>query len=215
MKQAILATLMAGAFGFFAYTLRRYTRVALLGAADPRPRFDQLPKRLAMVLVYFFGQKRVAEKQLAPAAPSYHHLWIFWGFLIITLGTGELFVAGVWPSFHLGLFMPAGAYGAMKWLVDLFNLIVLALVGFAFFRRIVIRPRLIPMNLDAAAILGAIAGPFAALTCAISSSALALAPSRSTISAATASPHFGLGAPTTQHCATAGCAAKASSTSRG
>ena len=34
----------------------------------------------------------------------------------------------------------------------------LGIIGFAFFRRIVLQPRLIPMNLDAGLILGAIAG---------------------------------------------------------
>jgi Fe-S oxidoreductase len=158
MKQLMFATLMLAAFGFFAYTLRRYIRVLLMGGKDPRPRFDQLAKRLAMVMIYFVGQKKVAERQLKPAAPSYHHLWIFWGFLIITVGTAELMVNGIVPSFHLDLFLGSTLYAMLKWAVDFFNLVVLVMVGYAFFRRIVIQPQLIPMNLDAGLILGAIAG---------------------------------------------------------
>ena len=41
-------------------------------------------------------------------------------------------------------------------MIDVFSVAVLALVVFAFFRRIVLQPRLIPMSRDAAAILGAI-----------------------------------------------------------
>ena len=41
-------------------------------------------------------------------------------------------------------------------MIDAFSVAVLALVVFAFFRRIVLQPRLIPMSRDAAAILGAI-----------------------------------------------------------
>src|SRR5947208_82447 len=85
MKQLIFAALMLAAFGFFAMTIRRYVRVALMGSSDPRPRFDQLGKRLMMVLIYFVGQKKVAEKQIKPSAQSWHHLFIFWGFLVITI----------------------------------------------------------------------------------------------------------------------------------
>ena len=157
MKQFVFIALLAAAFGFFAYTIRRYARVALLGRPDPRPRFDQLAKRLAYVLIYFFGQKKVAERQLSPAAPSYHHLWIFWGFLIITIGTTELLIAGVVPSFRLEAFVRPAIYGVLELAIDFFNLVVLAMVGYALFRRIVIKPQLIPMNLDAGLILGAIA----------------------------------------------------------
>lgn len=156
MKQIVFAALMAVAFGFFAVTIRRYVRVALMGAPDPRPRFDRLHLRLARVLVYFFGQKKVAERQLPPASPSYHHLWIFWGFLIITVGTVELLVNGIVPAFHLEALIGSSLYAVLKWLIDFFNLVVLVMVGYAFFRRIVVKPRLIPINLDASLILGAI-----------------------------------------------------------
>src|SRR5215470_10613057 len=122
MKQLAFAVLLAIALGLFTYTAQRYIRVMLRGRPDLRPRFDQLPKRLLLVLVYFFGQKKVAEHQIPPARPSTHHLFIFWGFLIVA-----------------------------------FNLIVLAMIAYAFFRRIVVKPRLIPMNLDAGLILGGIA----------------------------------------------------------
>ena len=85
-------------------------------------------------------------------------MWIFWGFLIITVGTGELVVNGVVPAFHLSTFTGRALYAALAWLIDLMNLVVLVMIGFAFFRRLVVRPRLIPMNLDAALVLGAIGG---------------------------------------------------------
>jgi Fe-S oxidoreductase len=156
MKQLIFAALMVLAFGLFIWTAQRYIRVMLRGGADLRPRFDQLGKRLAMILIYFFGQKKVAERQVPPSPPSYHHLFIFWGFLIITIGTVELLIAGVVPGFHLSLLLGTTVYAGLRGVIDVFNLIVLAMIGYAFFRRLVIKPRLIPMSLDAALILGAI-----------------------------------------------------------
>ncbi len=52
--------------------------------------------------------------------------------------------------------MPAPIYIGLVTVIDLFNAVVLAMIGWALFRRIVVRPRLIPMNLDAGLILGAI-----------------------------------------------------------
>jgi Fe-S oxidoreductase len=156
MKQLIFAALVLIAFGIFTWTLQRYLRVMMRGTSDPRPRFDQLAKRLAMVLIYFVGQKKVAERQVKPARSSVHHLFIFWGFLVITVGSVELLLNGVFPGFHLEALMGPTLYGGLKTVIDVFNLLVLTMIGYAFFRRIVVKPRLIPMSLDAALILGGI-----------------------------------------------------------
>src|SRR5262249_35927010 len=55
-------------------------------------------------------------------------------------------------------FLGDALYHPLRWVIDVFNLVVLLMVGFGFFRRMVVRPRLIPMSLDAGIILGAIAG---------------------------------------------------------
>ncbi len=158
MKQLIFAVLLVAAIAFFVRTVRRYVRVMLMGGPDPRPRFDRLHLRLLAVLVEFVGQRKVAERQIKPSSNSYHHLWIFWGFLIITAGTAELLVAGVIPSFKLVSIIGPTLYALLKWTMDLMNLVVLVMVGWGFVRRMVVQPRLIPMNLDAGLILGGIAG---------------------------------------------------------
>ncbi len=158
MKQLIFAAIAALAFAGFGWTMVRYIRVLLRGGPDPRPRFDQIPRRLAAFLVFFLGQKKVAEGQIPPAMKSWHHLIIFWGFLVITIGTTELIVRGIFPSFHLSLIIGDTLYAGLKTVADVLNLLVLVMVLYAYFRRIVIRPRLIPMNLDAALILGLIGG---------------------------------------------------------
>jgi Fe-S oxidoreductase len=157
MRPVLFAALLALAFAFFGRTIYSMVRASGRGRPDPRPRLDQLPARLASVLIYFFGQKKVAEEGPQHLS-SKHHLFIFWGFLVITVGTAELLVNGVVPAFHFGLLMPDAAYTGFRSVIDLFNLVVLLMVSWALFRRIVIRPRLIPMNLDAGVILGAIAG---------------------------------------------------------
>ncbi len=152
----VFTALLIVALAFFGRTLHAFIRALRRGTADARPRIDQLPRRLFHVLVYFFGQKKVAEEGPLHHT-SKHHLFIFWGFLIITIGTVELIINGMVPAFDLGLLMPAFAYAGLQWLIDLMKLVVLVVVGWALFRRIVVRPHLIPMNVDAGIILGSIA----------------------------------------------------------
>jgi Fe-S oxidoreductase len=158
MKQLIFAALLVAAIAFFVVTMRRYVRVMLMGGPDPRPRFDRLHLRLLAVLIEFVGQRKVAERQIKPAANSRHHLWIFWGFLLITIGTTELLINGLVPGFTLASITGSTLYSALRYAIDLMNVVVLVMVGWGFVRRIVVQPRLIPMNLDAGLILGGIAG---------------------------------------------------------
>ena len=156
MKSIIFIVLLVAAFGAFAHTIATMIRAVRRGTPDQRPRFDRLPARMASVVVYFLGQKRVAEEGPLHLT-SKHHLIIFWGFLIITVGTVEVLIQGLAPSFSLSWAMPSIAYHGLKWLIDVFNLLVLLMVCWAIFRRTFVQPKLIPMNLDAALILGAIA----------------------------------------------------------
>ncbi len=125
------------------------------GVADPRPRLDQIPERLVDIGVYFFGQKKVAEEGPLHRT-SKHHLFIFWGFLIITIATVDIIVSGVLPGVSLRL-LPALLYTPLYIAIDVMNVIVLLMVTWAVLRRTLVRPALIPMSLDAGLILGAIA----------------------------------------------------------
>lgn len=155
MKSIVFVILIGSFVGYFGRTMWRMTRAMSRGVAEPRLRMDQIPARLWSVLVYFIGQKKVAENGPRHMT-SRHHLLIFWGFLIITIASAEILVSGVVPAISLRL-LPDFLYLPLKVLIDVFNLVVLAMILWALFRRIVIKPSLIPMNLDAALILGAIA----------------------------------------------------------
>jgi Fe-S oxidoreductase len=163
MKRVLFAALLAAALGMFAWTLRRFARMILAGR--PERRFDHPDDRVASVFAYFFGQKKVVEKTSIPAKRwprfvtalgSKYHFIIFWGFIIITLGSIETLVQGLFPDFSWAAVIGPGAAAGLTHVIDLFSAAVLVMVGLAFFRRIVLQPRLIPMSRDAAAILSAI-----------------------------------------------------------
>jgi len=155
MSTVFFCILLAAAFSFFARTIWLFGRAVAEGAPDPRPRIDQLPARLASVGVYFFGQKKVAEEG-PQHQTSKHHLFIFWGFLIITIATVDIILGGVFAPLAFARWMPDLIYTPLFFVVDVFNLIVLTMVSWAVIRRTIVKPRLIPWNLDAGLILGAI-----------------------------------------------------------
>ncbi len=150
------ATLLLVAFSFFAWTTFKLYR--LLSKGRPDLHFDHFGTRVLSVLIYWLGQKKVGEPvsyQTKKGVTSKHHLIVFWGFLLITIGTVEMLVQGLVPSFSLSFLGPV--YTGLRVLIDLFNLLVLLMVGYAFFRRLVLRPKLLPLSLDAGLILGQIA----------------------------------------------------------
>jgi Fe-S oxidoreductase len=155
MNTVIFWILLAASFAFFARTMWLFGRAAAEGVADPRPRLDQIPARLVSVGVYFFAQKKVAEEG-PQHRTSKHHLFIFWGFLIITVATGDIIIGGIIPPLAFANWMPDLLYRPLYLVVDVFNLLVLSMVTWAVARRVIVRPRLIPMTLDAGLILGAI-----------------------------------------------------------
>jgi hypothetical protein len=143
MNTAIFIVLFAAALVFFARTTWLFGRAVFSGVADPRPRLDQIPERLADILIYFFGQKKVAEEGPLHRT-SKHHLFIFWGFLIITIATVDIIVSGLIPGVSLRL-LPALLYTPLYLAIDVMNAIVLLMVTWAVLRRTLVRPHLIPM----------------------------------------------------------------------
>jgi hypothetical protein len=154
VAQILFVVLLAASLAFFARTVWLFGRGVAAGAPDPRPRFDQLGGRLLDVGIYFFGQKKVAEEGPQHQS-SKHHLLIFWGFLLITIGTADTVVSGVIPSLTLSR-LPSVIYRPLYTAIDIFSLIVLVTILWGVARRTLVRPALIPWNLDAGLILGSI-----------------------------------------------------------
>jgi Fe-S oxidoreductase len=154
MNTAIFIILLAAALVFFVRTTWLFGRAVFSGAADPRPRLDEIPQRLGDIALYFFAQKKVAEEGPLHRT-SKHHLFIFWGFLVITIATVDLIVSGILPGVSLRL-LPDVLYVPLYVLIDVMNAVVLTMVSWAAIRRLLVQPKLIPWSLDAGLILGAI-----------------------------------------------------------
>jgi len=151
MERIIFAAVLLVAFAIFFWTLTRFFQVMNRGRSF-EGEFGNKAARFGDVLLYFLFQRSVARERA-----SLHHLLIFWGFLVICVGTVELLIKGLLPEFSYSLIIGETLDRGFKWILDLTNLVVLVVMAWAVFRRVVLRPSLIPMSFDAALILGMIA----------------------------------------------------------
>lgn len=152
MKQLVFAILFVAANALFAYNVAKFAKIAMLGR--PAHLTESWGQRFASLMTFFFGQRSVAEERR-----SWHHLAIYWGFLVITVASTEMLIGGLLQptiDFDLGVLFGETIYGGIRWAVDAANLVVVAAIVYALFRRLVLKPPFVPANLDAMLILGGI-----------------------------------------------------------
>ncbi|MFO0750045.1 MAG: (Fe-S)-binding protein [Myxococcota bacterium] len=136
------------ALGYFGLIIT--SKVRLLFVAARRERFfHDLPQRFANVITYAFGQKKMFKE---PGA-GIMHAFIFWGFLVLQIRTLFLMCSAFWPQSKIPLINEA--YGPIK---DITALIVIAMVSWAAYRRLVTRPKRLSFSGEALLILGMIGG---------------------------------------------------------
>src|SRR3954463_4899524 len=123
------------ATGFFSLNVQRLVSYLRLGYVEDRT--DHPLTRLRNVLEIGIAQKKIFRD---PVAGPMHAL-IFWGFMVLTAGTVEILVAGVFPRFSYDTGLPTRLYRAYSASQDVFALLVILSVGFALYRRIVLHPR--------------------------------------------------------------------------
>jgi Fe-S oxidoreductase len=126
-----------------------------MGHAEDRG--DHPAQRLKNVLTIAIAQTKIFRDPVA--GPM--HAFIFWGFMVLTIGTIEFVIEGILPGFSYA-FLPRPVYAAYLLSQDAFAALVVAAIAFAFYRRLVLHPkRLEGDNLehaDALFILGMIGG---------------------------------------------------------
>ncbi|HYB42729.1 MAG TPA: hypothetical protein VEL75_13215, partial [Candidatus Methylomirabilis sp.] len=142
--------LIAVALALFARRVSYLVRLMLKGKPDMR--WDHLPARIGKVIVYVFGQARLIGGDFWPGLM---HATIFWGFIVLTLGTIEFFGKGVSESFFLPFLSDTPAYLILE---DVFSVAVIAAIAYAFFRRLVTRPRRLTLSSEGLVILLLILG---------------------------------------------------------
>lgn len=147
-RAIILLILTAVAVALFARNASRLVAYLRLGKPDPE-RQDDPRSRLDDVGKLVLAQARMFR---FPVSGIMHAL-IFWGFLILTVGTVELFGRGLWSGFAIPLVSDRPWFLLSQ---DLFAALVLVGVALAVAIRYFKRPERISQTWDAAVILSLI-----------------------------------------------------------
>ncbi len=134
-RNVVFLFILVVAAGFFALNVQRLISYLRLGHAEDRT-FNPL-RRILNVLEIGIAQKKILRDPIA--GPM--HALIFWGFMVLTAGTVEILIEGVIPSFSFEQFLPHFLWIGYSASQDIFAVLVLAAVGFALYRRMVLHPR--------------------------------------------------------------------------
>jgi Fe-S oxidoreductase len=147
--------LFYGALAFFLLAVGRHLRV--FAQVGPSQAFDSRSLRVRGLLVYVFGQAKLFKD----LRPGLMHFAIFWGFLLLSIGTADAVTGGLiqavvsWPSDGL-------LWAGVTAMQNVTAVLVLGAIAYALWRRLVSKPRRLTLRRGALVILGMIGGLVAA-----------------------------------------------------
>ncbi len=123
--------------GGVVFSLSR--RFQLLTIGRPAERFDRLGERFKHMMVFAVGQKKMFDDPFA----GLYHIFIFYGFLVVSLRTVSMVIEGLFAGWQLPL-METGFGHLYLFSKDIFEVLVLVGLAFAVWRRgVQKKPRMI------------------------------------------------------------------------
>jgi Fe-S oxidoreductase/nitrate reductase gamma subunit len=144
-----------GAAAIFALAMARHLRVfaaARPATEQPRP-FGDIGRRFGGLVQYALVQTRMFKDPRA----GLMHAGIFWGFVLLTIGTANIVTGGVIETV-LSAPLDGALWTAISAMQNVVAVIVIGSILWAFERRLISRPRRLTYNRDALLILGMIGG---------------------------------------------------------
>jgi Fe-S oxidoreductase len=151
----LVFVLFWGAAAIFALAMARHLRVFAAttpSVEQPRP-FGDIGARLAGLIQYALVQTKMFKDRRA----GLMHAGIFWGFVLLTIGTANIVSGGV-IEMILSIPFDGLLWAAVSAMQNVVAVIVIVSVLWAFWRRLVTRPARLTFNRDALLILGMIGG---------------------------------------------------------
>jgi Fe-S oxidoreductase len=144
-----------GSAAFFGLVMARHLRVFAAArpvVEQPRPLAD-IPRRLAGLIEYALVQTRMFKDPRA----GLMHAGIFWGFVLLTIGTANIVTGGVIQQV-LSIPFDGLIWTAVSAMQNVVAVIVIVAILWAFERRLISRPGRLTFNRDALVILAMIGG---------------------------------------------------------
>ena len=140
-----------GSAAFFALAMARHLRV--FAVARPSRPFANIPARVIGLIEFAFIQTKMFKDFRA----GLMHAGIFWGFVLLTIGTADIVTGGLIQAV---LTMPLDGlvWVAVSAMQNVVAVIVIVSISWAYVRRLITRPARLTFNRDALVILGMIGG---------------------------------------------------------
>jgi Fe-S oxidoreductase len=140
-----------GAAGLFALAMARHLRIFAATRATGPSFLDNVPARLSGLIEYAFVQTKMFKDPRAAIL----HLGIFWGFILLTIGTANVVTGGLVQAV-ISIPFDGALWAAVLAMQNVVAVTVVAFVLWAFERRFISRPARLTYNIDALVILGMI-----------------------------------------------------------
>jgi Fe-S oxidoreductase len=138
LSSVVFLLLAVGCFGFFGLQLKKTWDSFKIGKGQEDARLDNIQRRIMEVLGFGFIQPKMFKDPI----PGIMHAGIFWGFVIVSIGTVETLVSGVFHSFSFSWFLGEGAFFRLYlYSQDIANFVVMLAVIYAVTRRLFFPPR--------------------------------------------------------------------------
>ncbi len=154
MSPLFMSIILIVGLGIFGRTM--YFKIQLLMALEPTSRASHVKERLKNLVIIALGQKRLVGRKKEWAA-GFMHAMIFWGFCILLIRSLNLYGEGFVKGFQLPLFGDGSILGYLYIaLKDLMEGIVLIMVIYAFYRRLIVKPARLHNTWEAYFVLGMI-----------------------------------------------------------
>ncbi|HEX5825165.1 MAG TPA: (Fe-S)-binding protein [Candidatus Limnocylindrales bacterium] len=144
-----------GSAAFFVLAMARHLRVFAAArpvVEQPRP-LGAIGRRLAGLIEYALVQRKMFKDPRA----GLMHAAIFWGFVLLTIGTANIVTGGVIQQV-LSIPLGGALWTAISGMQNVVAVIVIVAILWAFERRLISKPRRLTYNRDALMILGMIGG---------------------------------------------------------
>ncbi len=129
IKQLLFALSLVITFGVFMYTLRNL--LANFKLTKPAFPIKDFCKRIGITLKVAFGQTKIFRRPVV----GFMHALVWWGFLLILVGSIEMVVDGLFATERF-LIILGPAYNFISASGDIFALIIALLIAAFLFRRI-------------------------------------------------------------------------------
>lgn len=134
VSQICFTILTLISFGFFSFTIYRLLKIFRITRKEFR--FDRIGERAVTTFMVAFGQTKMMKRPLAGIL----HALVWWGFLVITIGSLEMIIDGITGSARSLSFL-GSFYSFITASSDIFALLIIISCAIFLFRRYIIKPR--------------------------------------------------------------------------